>query len=194
MFEYSLDESREDHHILKEVNTGDSAKAVIGIRPCDARAFSLVRLNFDTPQYQDPYWLKAYRHFGPVKEDDFHNFKELVEDQLPDLSCLNTRLSPKSIIYPQSQVMFEYSLDESREDHHILKEVNTGDSAKAVIGIRPCDARAFSLVRLNFDTRIGSKLMKPPRWWAWHVKRLADPASAPLPAAGLIMIKTWMCC
>jgi len=30
---------------------------------------------------------EAYRLFGPVKEDDFHNFKELVEDQLPDLSC-----------------------------------------------------------------------------------------------------------
>jgi hypothetical protein len=39
---------------------------------------------------------KTYRLFGPVKEDDFHNFKELDQGQLPDLSCLNTRLSPKS--------------------------------------------------------------------------------------------------
>jgi sulfhydrogenase subunit beta (sulfur reductase) len=94
----------------------------------------------------------TYRLFGPVREGDFHNFRELVEGQLPDLSFLNTRLSPKSIIYPQSQVMFEYCLDESREDHHILKEVKTHDSAQAVIGIRPCDAKAFALVRLNFDT------------------------------------------
>jgi len=96
---------------------------------------------------------EAYRLFGPVKEDDFHNFKELLGNQLPDLNCLNTRLSPKSIIYPQSQVMFEYCLDEGREDHHILKEVNTKNSPQAVIGIRPCDAKAFSLVRLNFDTQ-----------------------------------------
>ena len=54
---------------------------------------------------------KAYRLFGPVKEKDFHNFEELVEGRLPDFNCLNTRLSPKAIIYPQSQVMFEYSLD-----------------------------------------------------------------------------------
>jgi hypothetical protein len=51
---------------------------------------------------------KTYRLFGPVKDDDFHNFKELDQGQLPDLSCLNTRLSPKSIIYPQTEVMFEY--------------------------------------------------------------------------------------
>jgi len=95
---------------------------------------------------------EGYRLFGPVKEKDFHNFEELNEVRLPDLNCSNTRLSPKSIIYPQSQVMFEYSLDESREDHHILKEVNAGNSPQAVVGIRPCDAKALSLVRLNFDT------------------------------------------
>ena len=95
---------------------------------------------------------ETYRLFGPVKEDDFHNFKLLEAGQLPDLSCLNTRLSPKSIIYPQTEVMFEYSLDENQEDHHILKEVDKDYSPQAVIGIRPCDARAFALVKLNFDT------------------------------------------
>jgi sulfhydrogenase subunit beta (sulfur reductase) len=94
----------------------------------------------------------TYRLFGPIREGDFHNFRELVKGQLPDLSFLNTRLSPKSIIYPQSQVMFEYCLDESREDHHILKELKPNNAAQAVIGIRPCDAKAFALVRLNFDT------------------------------------------
>jgi sulfhydrogenase subunit beta (sulfur reductase) len=95
---------------------------------------------------------KSYRLFGPVQEDDFHNFKELDQGQLPDLSCLNTRLSPKSIIYPQTEVMFEYSLDENQEDHHILKEVNKDYPPQAIIGMRPCDAKAFALVRLNFDT------------------------------------------
>ncbi len=94
----------------------------------------------------------SYRLFGPVKEEEFHNFKELAKGQSPDLSCLNTRLSPKSIIYPQSEAMFEYSLDESVEDHHIMKEVDTDYSPRAVIGIRPCDAKAFVLVNHNFDT------------------------------------------
>jgi len=34
----------------------------------------------------------AYRLYGPVKEAEFHNFKELAKGQVPDLSCLNTRL------------------------------------------------------------------------------------------------------
>ena len=94
----------------------------------------------------------AYRLFGPVKEGDFHNFKELDADQAPDLDGLNTRLSAKAIIYPQSENLLEYSLDESQKDHHILKEVNKDYSPRAVIGIHPCDAKAFELVGLNFDT------------------------------------------
>jgi sulfhydrogenase subunit beta (sulfur reductase) len=94
----------------------------------------------------------TYRLFGPVKETDFHNFRKLDKGQLPDLTCLNTRLSPKSIIYPQTEVMFEYSLNENQQDHHILKEVNKDYTPQAVIGLRPCDAKAFALVRLNFDT------------------------------------------
>ena len=50
----------------------------------------------------------SYLTFGPVKDEEFHNFKPLEKDALPDLNCLNTRLSPKTIVYPQSQTMFEY--------------------------------------------------------------------------------------
>jgi ferredoxin len=94
----------------------------------------------------------AYRLFGPVKEKEFHSFKPLTDGAPPDLSCLNTRLSPKAVVYPQSEVMFDYSLDESRDDHHRMREAAKDYSPRAVIGIRPCDAKAFVLVRLNFDT------------------------------------------
>ncbi len=94
----------------------------------------------------------TYRLFGPVEENKYHIFKELDKGDLPDLNILNTRLSPKSIVHPQSEVMFEYSLDETNDDHHIMKEINTDYSQRAVIGIRPCDAAAFLLVKRNFDT------------------------------------------
>lgn len=94
----------------------------------------------------------AYRLFGPLIESDFHNFKRIEKGELPDLKCLNTRLSPKTLVYPQAEAMFEYSLDESREDHHIMKEIEKDITPQAVIGIRPCDAKAFILVRKNFDT------------------------------------------
>jgi sulfhydrogenase subunit beta (sulfur reductase) len=94
----------------------------------------------------------SFRLFGPVKQDEFHNFRQLAKGELPDLKLLNTRLSAKSMVYPQSEKMFEFTLDENRDDHHILKEICKDYSPQAVIGIRPCDAKAFLLVKANFDT------------------------------------------
>jgi sulfhydrogenase subunit beta (sulfur reductase) len=101
-----------------------------------------------------------YRLFGPVKEKDDHQFKPLDKGMLPDLTLVNTRLSPKDLIFPQSETMLEYSLDESRDDHHIMKEAAKDYSPRAVVGIRPCDAQATQLVRLNFDTED----VKDPYW------------------------------
>jgi ferredoxin len=32
----------------------------LGIRPCDAQAFQIVKRNFDNPEYQDPWWKQHY--------------------------------------------------------------------------------------------------------------------------------------
>jgi sulfhydrogenase subunit beta (sulfur reductase) len=93
-----------------------------------------------------------YRLYGPVKGDRFHNFTLLDKGIPPDFNFQNTRLSPKAIIYPQTEVMFHYTLDESKEDHHIMKEVTEDAAPRAIVGIRPCDAAAFLLVKRNFDT------------------------------------------
>jgi ferredoxin len=46
---------------MKPVARDDAPRAVVGIRPCDAKATLLVKLNFDTPDVKDPYWLGAYQ-------------------------------------------------------------------------------------------------------------------------------------
>ncbi len=102
----------------------------------------------------------AYRVWSPVRENDYHVFKELNKDALPDLDFSNTRLSAKQAIYPQTQKMFEYTLDESRPDHHIMHEAPDTTGPQAVIGIRPCDAAAFLLVQKNFNT----PQYKDPYW------------------------------
>lgn len=94
----------------------------------------------------------SYRLIGPAKDDDLYRFRALEKGEEPEMAMLNTRLSPKSIVYPQSEVMLEYSLDESREDCHVMKETQTDVSPQVVIGIRPCDAKAFLLVQRNFET------------------------------------------
>jgi sulfhydrogenase subunit beta (sulfur reductase) len=100
----------------------------------------------------------THRLFGPIQEKGpdgiraYHNFKPLGAGELPDLNLGNTRLSAKSLVFPQSEEMFTYSLDENVPDHHILKEVPADEMPRVVLGIRPCDAKALEMVKMNFDT------------------------------------------
>ena len=63
-----------------------------------------------------------YRVFVPVKEGDFHSFRILDEGRKPDFSYQNSRLSPKSIFYPQSERMFECIVDETQARGNIYEE------------------------------------------------------------------------
>jgi len=98
--------------------------------------------------------------FVPVRDGDFHNFRSIDEGKRPDFSYQNTRLSPKFLVYPQSERMFQYSLDENGPEAHTLREAPKDHLPRAIIGIRPCDAHAFQLVEVNFD----NPRYKDP-WW-----------------------------
>lgn len=104
-----------------------------------------------------------YRVIVPVKDGDFHNFKPLAEGVRPNFDFQNTRLSPKGAVYPQSERMFEYSLDESDPEAHVLKESAKDYGPQAVVGIRPCDAHALEIVKRNFD----NPEYRDP-WWVQH--------------------------
>jgi len=94
---------------------------------------------------------ESFRLFGPVKEKDFYNFKELAAGEAPEMKIQNTRISSKSLVFPQSEAMMEYALDKDDEDQGICKEVAKDYSPRAVLGMRPCDAKATVLVHMNFD-------------------------------------------
>ena len=102
----------------------------------------------------------SYRIFVPAKDGDFYNFKALDGVARPGFDYPNTRLSGKSLVYPQSERMFEYSLEANDPDANILKEDPKDYSPRAVVGIRPCDAHAFQIVKANFD----NPEYKDP-WW-----------------------------
>ncbi len=97
---------------------------------------------------------ESYRLVGPIKgeNDDFAGIRELGEGEEPDLTATDTVLSPKSIVYPQSEIMFEYTTDKDSPDANLLIRPEKNYSPCAVVGIRPYDAAAFLLVRKNFDT------------------------------------------
>ncbi len=93
-----------------------------------------------------------YQIFGPVQDKEHFVFKKLNLQEYPEMGNFLSVLSPKSILFPQSEKILTASLDESQDDHHIMKRADADYSPRAVIGIMPCDAKAVQLVKLNFDT------------------------------------------
>jgi sulfhydrogenase subunit beta (sulfur reductase) len=107
---------------------------------------------------------ESYEVFAPVKENGFYSFKALHGEQNIDLNFPNTRLSPKSLLLPQSERIFEFTLDEEKSDAHVVKESPKEYPATVIFGLRPCDAKALRIMNVNFD----NPEFKDP-WW---VKRL----------------------
>jgi sulfhydrogenase subunit beta (sulfur reductase) len=103
---------------------------------------------------------ESYRIYGPKPDGRHLRLEALSAGAMPDMTAPNTLLSAKGVVYPQSEKMFHANLNPSGEDHHVYREAQKDYSPRAVFGIRPCDARAFTLVRPNFD----NKEYRDP-WW-----------------------------
>ena len=107
--------------------------------------------------------MRKHRVYAPVRRQEMTNFQEISTADQVDLSFANTTLSPKSLLLPQSEVIFEFNLDKTAEQAGILHEIETDHFPRIIFGIRPCDARAFHLLDLNFNT--------PSHRDPWWVKR-----------------------
>jgi sulfhydrogenase subunit beta (sulfur reductase) len=92
------------------------------------------------------------RVYGPVFQGQYHEFAALSKAADLDLNYRNTRLSPKALFEPHSEKMFEYCLARDDPQAGIMKEAPKDYAPRVIFGIRPCDARAFQLVDVNFDT------------------------------------------
>lgn len=104
--------------------------------------------------------MGRFQVYGPVLKGESHEFSQIAAAQDVDLSFQNTRMSPKGLFHPQAERMFAFSLAKDDPQAHIVKEVPRDFSPRVVLGIRPCDARAFQADDVNFDA--GS--IRDP-WW-----------------------------
>lgn len=91
---------------------------------------------------------KNYRLFGPVKDKNRFLVKALEHDQLPEMEYQDTIISVKSVLFFQTEKKSNSVLN--KENHHLLQRAGTDYSPRAIIGIRPYDAKAIELVKLNF--------------------------------------------
>ena len=95
----------------------------------------------------------TYQLFGPVKDENGCIIKALDADTLPNMEYHESVMSAKSVLFPQSESILTTSLNESVEDHHIMKRAKNDYTPRAVLGLRPYDAKAIQLVKMNFDTK-----------------------------------------
>jgi sulfhydrogenase subunit beta (sulfur reductase) len=116
-------------------------------------------------------WLNALKQsfelFGPRAQGDQVNFDPLTGETNPDLSFQNSRLSPKGLVQPPSEGMFHFTLNPEDPEAHILKEIPEEAGPRLIVGIRPCDARAYHLVQRNF---VNPDIQDP--WWKQGRERL----------------------
>jgi sulfhydrogenase subunit beta (sulfur reductase) len=94
-----------------------------------------------------PQWVKklqAFRIYAPSKDGDIWTYEAMNTPEDIDLEFLTTALSPKKIIFPQREVYFEF--EKADENEPEIKEVLPGEEPTVVLGVRPCDAKALTLM------------------------------------------------
>lgn len=92
-------------------------------------------------------WIKSYDVYAPVKVKEFTQFKKINDiDESLFNSYFNTRYPPKAQFLPQSETLF-------RNTEGQLTIPIDKPGRRIVLGIRPCDAHAVSLLDTVFDTQ-----------------------------------------
>ncbi len=91
---------------------------------------------------------KEYQVYAPVKYKDTYPLLERInKGSEADLDYGNVEKPPKGILFPQTEKLFEYDVTEEG----VKVEESLDKNLKVVIGIRPCDAKAFSMLDKVFS-------------------------------------------
>lgn len=90
--------------------------------------------------------LKDYIVYAPVASEGYSNFAKISTSEVIGLGAANTKLSCKGLFFPQREVIFEF---ESDPNGSLTKPTPEGN--RIVFGLRPCDARALTIIDKLFD-------------------------------------------
>ena len=99
-----------------------------------------------------PEWVKKledYTIYAPVKKEDHWSFEVIEHPESIDLNYLNSIPSPKTLIFPQTEVLFEFNDSGSYDDNGkavAVKETLPREKPQIILGLRPCDAKAITLM------------------------------------------------
>lgn len=91
---------------------------------------------------------EIYSVYGPIENNGNINFEKIEDSKKLKLNYLNSKIPPKSVIFPQLETIFEY---EKKDDDIIIKEPDDIEEKRLIFGIRPCDAYSFKLLETFFS-------------------------------------------
>jgi len=88
--------------------------------------------------------LAGKKLLAPQKDGDAMRFGPVAEGETPSLDFNNTRVPPKGVLFPQTETMYRFHLgSEEVEEPKLDEEI-------VLLGVRPCDARAMTIVEKLF--------------------------------------------
>ncbi len=85
--------------------------------------------------------------YGPTKEDGYSIFRHIQESGELNLKYLLTRVSPKSLIFKQTETLFKFT--PGRKGSVTSSDIY--EEKSVIFAIRPCDARSFKILDPVFD-------------------------------------------
>ncbi|MCD6519568.1 MAG: 4Fe-4S dicluster domain-containing protein [Anaerolineae bacterium] len=94
--------------------------------------------------------MSRVRLYAPVPRDQELRFDEVKTPDEVVLDYRNTTKPPKMVLFPQTERMIAFA--QEREHFNKVLQVPFDEQPKAILGLRPCDARSFLL----FDKVFGA--------------------------------------
>lgn len=86
---------------------------------------------------------QAYELYLPIEKDGRVNFAQWTEGEKVNLEALKTEISPKDVIFPQSETYLKFESDGKKLQ---LESVESENREYVLFGVRPCDAVSFNLI------------------------------------------------
>jgi ferredoxin len=93
--------------------------------------------------------LKEYQVFAPTVEDGSLRFDEISSSDQVCLDSPKLERSPKDVYFPQCEVLFTYQLSDGKMT---IKEPADAKSERVLLFVRPCDAKALTLMDSVFTS------------------------------------------
>ncbi|MHA1291337.1 MAG: 4Fe-4S dicluster domain-containing protein [Promethearchaeota archaeon] len=90
---------------------------------------------------------KEYKIYAPIKKKGNIVFDKIDKSEDIVLDYLNSKIPPKSVLFPEMEILFEYELDGKNVNIIDRKDL---DEKILILGIRPCDAYSFQLFATFF--------------------------------------------